>query len=102
MSTHLTTQELDAARAKYRGKIIAVGSVGDGCRNGSPSGLQDRAPGSTPTRTGWLKKARLAARLMCRSSNNGWIARSRFRSIFLRCVSRIQDILKMHWLNVRA
>jgi hypothetical protein len=38
---------------------------------------------------------------MCRSSNNGWIARSRFRSIFLRCVSRIQYILKMHWLNVR-
>jgi hypothetical protein len=37
---------------------------------------------------------------MCRSSNNGWIARSKFRSIFLICVSRIQHILKMHWLNV--
>jgi transposase len=56
---------------------------------------------SAQARSEHAQKARLAARLMCRSSNNGWIARSRFRSIFLRCVSRIQYILKMHWLNVR-
>ena len=49
---------------------------------------------------GWLKKERLAARLTCRSSSSGWSARNRFRSIFLKCASRILTIRAIHWLNV--
>ena len=52
MSMHLTTQELDAARAKYRGgNHPRRRFVSHGCRNGSSSGLRNRAPGAQARRS---------------------------------------------------